>query len=663
VGRRFRNPNDTIDERIDTISKSMLGMTVACARCHDHKFDPIPTADYYSLHGILSSITEPKELPVIYKSTDPRLAADYQRKVTELQQKNRDAYFQIVTDKSNEFRKKAGDYLLGVIYSRHETAENAKKKEALIAKSKLDNDLLRSLDLGDKKSLMSPLVWFDEIPSGQWEAQVPKVFERIKQQAHQGKINEQVADAFAHSDPDSFHDINDVIKVYAKIFGDLQIEAKGFLDANRQATTADADMSGFPRAIQELLQYPVPIEPSYRLTTDHLKEITGRLALGNNPNRMFYFGALADLEMTNNGGEGKAMVVVDRDPHNDPIFIKGDQNHRGDIAPRRFLQILSPPDRKPFTTGSGRLELAQCIASRSNPMTARVMINRIWMHHFGDAFVPTPDDLGVQSEPPTNQALLDYLSARFMREGWSIKKIHRLIMLSSVYQQSSDTNSMMAAKDPQNKLLWRQNLRRLDFEAIRDSMLMFTGRLDETMGGRPVNLTDEPYSNRRSIYGFIDRGRVPELLSQFDFADPNRANSRRTSTIVPQQALFFMNSSMSADVARKLVSRPDFLRATTDVGRVEVLYMQLFSRETRPAEVSLAAAFFNAHDPHKVRLFSSPNHDPSEAKSSDDDSQMKPGDDRRGLHNEGEMVEKKELSLWEQYAQALLFTNEIVYVN
>src|SRR5205085_6322346 len=133
-------------------------------------------------------------------------------------------------------------------------------------------------------------------------------------------------------------------------------------------------------------------------------------------------------------------------------------------APRRFFEILAGPNRETFKKGSGRLELAEAIASKNNPMTARVIINRIWMHHFGEGFVRTPDDLGVQSEPPSHPELLDYLANRFMEGGWSVKKMHRLIMLSSAYQQSSDTNKEYAQKDPGNRLVWRANLRRLDFE-------------------------------------------------------------------------------------------------------------------------------------------------------------------------------------------------------
>jgi hypothetical protein len=379
------------------------------------------------------------------------------------------------------------------------------------------------------------------------------------------------------------------------------------------------------------------------------------------------------------------MVVVDKDePKDSPIFIRGEQANRGPVVPRQFLEILSPKDRKPFKNGSGRLELAEAIASKDNPLTARVMVNRIWMHHFGQGFVRTPDDLGVQSELPSHPELLDYLATQFVNNGWSIKAMHRAIMLSSTYQQNSETNNAYAQKDPDNRLLWRANLRRLDFEAVRDSMLMFTGKMDLAQGGKPVNLTDEPYSNRRSVYGYIDRGNLPELMSQFDFADPDMTNSKRTSTIVPQQALFFMNSPMAVDVARKVTSRPEFVNAPTDAKRVAALYEVLFQRQPRAAEVRFASEFlqsagaYNAPeataDAAEEATSSKRPMSKKEMRKAEQQKQLKrqremamlkqkKNGPRAAIRNTGELVERKPLTPWEQYAQALLFTNEIVYVN
>ncbi len=215
-------------------------------------------------------------------------------------------------------------------------------------------------------------------------------------------------------------------------------------------------------------------------------------------------------------------------------------------------------------------------------------------------------------------------------------------------------------------------------------MLMFTGKLEPSIGGKPVNLTDEPYSDRRSVYGYIDRGALPELMAQFDFADPDMANSSRTSTIVPQQALFFMNSPMAVDVARKATSRPEFLKARDDAARVKALYEVLFQRQPRPTEVRFAKEFLTAaHRDHAdgqreaEALAAKLKKNPKAARQAEKAEKAKRAkkkqlqaaqqnrkvSGRSAIRNEGELVERVPLTPWEQYAQALLFSNEIVYVN
>ena len=192
---------------------------------------------------------------------------------------------------------------------------------------------------------------------------------------------------------------------------------------------------------------------------------------------------------------------------------------------------------EPFRDGGGRLELARAIACRDNPLTARAIVNRVWMHHFGTPLVATPGDFGLRSEPPTHPELLDHLASRFMEEGWSIKSLHRRIMLSSTYQQRSDDRSEARALDPENTLYWRVNRRRLDFEATRDALLAVSGRLSGRIGGPPMpSLTGtEP---RRTIYGFIDRLNLPGLYRTFDFPDPTHDQPRRDQTTVAPQACF-----------------------------------------------------------------------------------------------------------------------------
>jgi len=480
-GERFNeNNNDIINDRIDVVTKGFLGLTVTCARCHDHKFDPIPTRDYYSLHGIFNSSLE-----------------------------------------------------------------------------------------------VSPIAI--------------------------GKIN--VADtnyqAYARSNA----------------FFEKEIAA---LDAQRRLVRTNR------------LAVKAVIDQITKVRADWSR-----------------------LEMTDPAAPPRAMIMVDKTkPADSPVFIHGEAENRGPIAPREFLEILSP-NRTPFRYGSGRLELAQAIASPANPLTARVIVNRIWLHHFDAGIVTTPDDFGNQSAPPSHPELLDYLATQFMQNGWSIKKLHRLIMLSSVYQESSDNSPRYAQIDPENRLLWRANIRRMDFEEVRDSMLLIGGKLDETMYGRPVNLGSYPYSTRRTIYGYIDRLNVPEVYNQFDFANPEITMGKRYETIVPQQCLFLMNSPLVVEQARNLVERQDFQSLTNDESRVNLLYELVYQREATPVEIQLGLDFV-AHSPENetvprmtVPKVARPNRDKKLEASF---ASLPAG-------------ERKPLAPWEKYAHALLQANEAIFVN
>jgi hypothetical protein len=347
------------------------------------------------------------------------------------------------------------------------------------------------------------------------------------------------------------------------------------------------------------------------------------------------------------------------------VFVRDQSDVRGEVVQRGFLEILSPGHKAvSFKDGSGRLELAQCIATKENTMTARVAVNRVWMHHFGEGFVRTPDDLGVMSEKPTHPELLDWLSTYFMDNGWSFKKLHKLIVLSRVYQESSHTRPEYEVKDPENRLLWRANIRRVDFESMRDSLLVFSGQLDRTVGGKSINLTDEPYSYRRSVYGYVDRGNLPELMAHFDFSDPDMANSKRTSTVVPQQALFLMNSSMAVDVTRKILSRPEIGRATTDLARINAVYRVIFQRAPKPREIALGVQFVQFEGREQDEVAAVMNGRPTAAARNGAPARGRRNDSRFGaITNEGDRVERKPLTPWETYVQSLLFSNEAAYVN
>jgi hypothetical protein len=484
LGDRFNgNNNDIINDRIDVVSKGFMGLTVTCARCHDHKFDPISQKDYYALHGVFASSSEPEFGPFL------------------------EPYF-------TQYKNKP-EYL-----------EYAKKF----------NELYQELDR------------LEEMP-------------------------------------------------------------------NRQKTKQQRDREGELR-----------------------KEI-------------------ARLELKHEGAPPRAMLLHDSTrPKDSPVFIRGEAENRGDIVPRRFLELFAGTNQPPIKSGSGRLELASAIVHPKNPLTPRVIVNRVWLHHFGQGIVQTPDDFGTQSEPPSHPELLDYLASRFMEEGWSLKKLHRLIMLSSVYQQSCENDLKYAERDPQNRLLWRANIRRLEFEAVRDSMLALGGQLDLTMGGRPVDLGQPPFSLRRTLYGSIDRRNLPEIYNQFDFANPDLCTGRRYETSVPQQALFMMNSPLVAELARRLVDHDEFQLLTESRDRVCWLYTRIYQRQPTAVEIKVGLKFVeNSPDPESIKV-SLP------TRRNDRQKEKKPGRVAMSLANI-KLSDLKPLGAWEKYAHALLQANETMFIN
>jgi len=282
-------------------------------------------------------------------------------------------------------------------------------------------------------------------------------------------------------------------------------------------------------------------------------------------------------------------IIEDKEKIQDTkISVRGDRNNLGELAPRAFPQILSK-QQKLFTTGSGRLELGEAIADPENPLTARVIVNRIWQQHFGRGIVTTPSNFGQLGERPTHPELLDWLADRFVKQGWSLKQLHRDIMLSETYQLASAGTDQMAAnvaKDPDNVLLWRSPRRRLDVESMRDAMLYVSGELDLTPGELAVKL-DEPSFKKRTVYGFVGRRRLDTMLALFDFPNPLATSEARMPTNVPPQRLFLMNSPFVEARAQSLAARSEGpLEA-----RVTRLYRQLFGRSPEAKELALAKDF------------------------------------------------------------------------
>jgi hypothetical protein len=326
------------------------------------------------------------------------------------------------------------------------------------------------------------------------------------------------------------------------------------------------------------------------------------------------------------------------------------------------------------------LELAQAIASPNNPLTARVMVNRIWLHHFGEGFVTTPDDLGTQSAPPSHPELLDYLASRFMEEGWSIKKLHKLILMSATYQQSSHNNPAAAEKDPFNRLLWRANVRRLEFEPLRDSILYLGGHLDLAVGGHPVDLSQGTHklkrgaamlnrvrefriagASRRSVYGYVDRSDLLEEANTFDFANPGAPMGKRYETSVPQQALFLMNSPLVIEQVRRVVTRDEFKAQKTAPDHIRYLYELFYQRLPTQEEIRLGQGFVRS-----LMVQANAAAAAASAGAAPTNGTFQAQSGVRTTNGPGPASPTRAprpLGPWQEYAQVLLLANEASFVN
>ena len=301
----------------------------------------------------------------------------------------------------------------------------------------------------------------------------------------------------------------------------------------------------------------------------------------------------------------RAMVMVDSETIYQPvIFQRGDPTQHGTAVPRQFLEIASTSNRIPFTDGSGRLDLANAIADPANPLTARVWVNRVWMHHFGEPLVANPSDFGVRTDRPIQHELLDQLAHVFVQSGWKTKPLHLLIMTSAAYQRSSQLGDnprfeRQSNQDPSNSYLWRANRRRLDLEQMRDTLLAVSGQLDLQMYGRPDLISTLDY-HRRTIYTFVERQNVPSIVKNFDFANPDTSTARRLNTTVPQQALFAMNSPFIVGAAEALAAN-----ATADkpADRIRQLYLAILGREPTAEDLELGLQYVASNPwPHYAHL-------------------------------------------------------------
>jgi hypothetical protein len=569
VGRRYlNNQQDIIDDRIDVVTRGLLGLSVGCARCHDHKFDPIPTADYYSLYGVFASCNEPDELPLIGEPVESPAYKAYREELAKRQQACDDYEAKVFVELQEHLRTRAGDYLQSILKQEKKLPDgialaykDGEPAERLIGRWKQQLERAKSDDpiLGPWKRLTTAA-----------PADFPSELTKLIDDAETG-INARVKAELKKSPPTN---VVELCKVYGELFAAVDAEWKTLAKDAPQPPEklADAASEEVRRAIygeRSITDFAATETKRLfgRNHRDHLKELEKKLA---------------QLNVDSPGAPARAMVVRDNPNPTEPVvFVRGNPGRHGDKVPRRFPRILAP-EGAGFNQGSGRLELAKAIVEPGNPLTARVLVNRVWMLHFGTPLVSSPSDFGFRSDAPSNPELLDYLATYFVNSGWSLKELHREMLLSAAWKQDSRDRAEAHAADPENALYWRMNRRRREFESQRDAWLAAAGKLEPQMYGRPVNIETQPFSGRRTIYELIDRNNLPGLLRTFDFPTPDTSSAQRPQTTVPQQALFGMNSPFLQQLSQALAERTSQVSPRDE--RVDLLFRLALSRTPTTAE-------------------------------------------------------------------------------
>ncbi len=582
LGRRFLGvTHDIIDDRIDVLMRGTQGLTVACARCHDHKFDPIPTRNYYSLYGVFQSCAE-KLIPC---GLGINLPPAFANELADRLHKLRTILAQRREEQSERIRSSVGAHLLAQLELEKYPEETFGQ---LLGPSDINPEFVRRWQAflleADRSGEPIFVAWreFSKIPAKDFATQAPLVSQQLKRLSP-SKIHPKVEEAF-RLPPVS---VQDVAERYGLIFTTVQKQWKELLKQNPASTQLNEPSA---EALRVVLYSPK--SPCF-VPDEHISNIENFFPNGVVTEVWKLQGEVDRLLIQSPEALPHATILVDRvSPSLPRVFKRGNPLQKAETVPRQFLEVLSRPQPSPFEKGSGRLELARAIASAANPLTARVMVNRVWQHHFGKGLVTTPSDFGKRADPPSHPEMLDWLAGRFIQNGWSLKQLHRDIMLSATYQQTSRTDASDPAivkafgMDPENRLLWRMNPHRLSFEELRDAWLSASSEIDLKCGGKPLELFASQ-NTRRTLYSYIDRERLPDVLRVFDFANPDLSIPERSETVVPQQALFTLNHPFITARANALVRIAE--RAGNDPAkRLALVYSALFQRPPTPEEEEAA---------------------------------------------------------------------------
>jgi mono/diheme cytochrome c family protein len=580
---------DERHDRVDAVSRGLLGLTVGCARCHDHKYDPIPTKDYYALAGVFLN-TEYHEYPLAPKA----VVDDYKAKQFELRRK-RELLGEFTATESRQLAEslafQASKYMQAAWQVK---GEPKRDRLQVIEKEKLDYELFdRWLVFLDKRPVFYPFL-------KDWQAMIAK--------GGTAKEAETLADAFQKLllgliiEQREVKKENDIIRARAL----PSSKPKEPANLPHEFKTNDDFCPGCDLVLRSMtVERNALFNDVFRLNLDPdeapgkpqrpgLLQFNGwALEQRLDPSRRALIATLGKEVESLESSLGTMMTYVhgvrDVDAPTDlQVHLRGSPTRLGDRVPRGFLTVLGPTERKTFANGSGRLELAASLVEQ--PIAMRVIVNRIWKEHFGTGLVNTPSNFGLNGERPSHPELLDHLAQVFVASGMSIKALHREIMLSATYQLSADHDPAAFAKDGGNRLYWRANRRRLSAEQIRDSVLAVAGALDKRIGGPSMTLT--PLVDRRTIYGKVSRYKLDEFLQLFDFPSPSQTAEQRFATNVPLQRLFFMNSDFMQQHAEKLAEK--VAEEPNDDARIQKVYRLIFGRAATAEELKAGRDFLES---------------------------------------------------------------------
>ncbi len=604
---------DERNDRVDVVTRGFLGLTVACARCHDHKYDPISMRDYYALAGVFAG-TEYAEYPLVPQ--------------------------QVVAEFKNQ-QKRIKDHEAAI---REFTEEQAKQLANILARQTSRYMVAAWKTLGPLRMTPAKIAEEERLDQEALERWVKYLGSPQKDHPYLSSWDELLAEG------GTVENANKVASDFQKLVLEIIAEQREVDEKNLPVVMAEAKRkrkaedvllpNSFMPADEDREGALVAIErDKFVLWSDLFLEQGLMGELSKTPGVLVYKDEKLDRFLS---GEWKRHLDSMRaeleslktslparypythgigeahNPGNLRLHLRGSPTDLAEDVPRRFLAILSDGEPTPFRKGSGRLELAEAIVR--HPLTARVMVNRIWSHHFGQGIVGTPSNFGQLGARPTHPELLEYLTERFITKNWSMKAIHREIMLSATYQLSSEHDEANANKDADNRLYWRANLRQLDVEALRDSLLFVTGTLDTSIGGPSAELNQD--HKRRTIYATISRLKLNGTLARFDFPDASVTNEQRNSTNVPIQRLFFLNSSFIWRQAELLANRLS-ADGGNEVSGIGSAYRLLYGRDATKPELRLGIGFLeNARK------------DPSNSSTA-----------------------------WQRFAQVLLSTNEFIFLD